>query len=192
MFRTKFPNNKDDIAAPGKISVTDLKINDTRNTSTTHYTLTNTEFQCGELYLENCTFTNCIQFNRGTTATIKNCIFDFNIASRYSIWAGYVGGDGGSNMDYVETFVIKGCTFKNTTRGIKVVTSGANITIEDNNFIGLTEKPGIVLDSKNVDINTVLIKNNKFKDCAKGDLNSSTNSKYDEPYNEEFFDVTVK
>ncbi len=191
VFRTKFHNNTIATPAVGKISMVGLKINDTRNTSSNHYTLTNTEFICGELYLENCVFTNCIQFNRGTKATIKNCLFDFNISSRYSIWAGYAGGDGGVNLDFVETFVIEGCTFNNTTRGIKVVTSGANITIEGNTFIGLTEKPGIVLDSLNVSVNTVLLKNNKFTNCAKGDWNSSTNQDYDEPYSEEFFEVNI-
>ena len=192
VFRTKFHNNKYTTPAAGKISITGLKINDTRKTSTSHYTLTNTEFVCGELYLNNCTFTNCIQFNRGTKAIIENCEFDFNTASRYSIWAGYVGGDGGTNMDHVETFIIKGCTFKNTTRGIKVVTSGANITIEGNTFIGLTEKPAIVLDSLNVELNTVLLKNNTFTDCTKGDWNSPTNNSYDEPYSEQYFNVTVE
>ncbi len=192
VFRTKFHNNNNPSPAVGKISMFGLKINDTRNTSTSHYTLTNTEFQCGELLLNNCTFTNCVQFNRGTKATIKNCVFDFNISSRFSIWAGYVGGDGGTNLDFVETFVIEGCTFNNTTRGIKVVTSGANITIKNNTFIGLTEKPAIVLDSKNVDLNTVLIQNNVFTDCAKGDWNSTNNDKFDEPYNPEYFSVTIK
>ncbi len=192
VFRTKHHSNQNATAATGKISVVGLKINDTRKTSSSHYTLTNTEFQCGELFIENCTFTNCVQFNRGTKATIKNCVFDFNIASRYSIWAGYVGGDGGTNMDFVDTFVIEGCTFNNTTRGIKVVTSGADITIKDNTFVGLTEKPAIVLDSTNVEINTVLLQNNTFTNCAKGDWNSTDNDKFDEPYNPEYFSVTVK
>ena len=192
VFRTKYHNNQNATAATGKISVVGLKINDTRKTSSSHYTLTNTEFQCGELFIENCTFTNCVQFNRGTKATIKNCVFDFNIASRYSIWAGYVGGDGGINMDFVDTFVIEGCTFNNTTRGIKVVTSGADITIKDNTFVGLTEKPAIVLDSTDVEKNTVLLKNNTFTNCAKGDWNSTDNNKFDEPYNPEYFSVTVR
>ena len=174
-----------------KISMVGIKLNDTRNTSTSHYTLTNTEFTCDELYLEDCTFTNCIDFSEGTKITIKNCVFDFQVSSRYSVWVGYVGANpSGAAHDRVESCIIQNCTFNNTKRGIKILTSGANIIIEENTFVGLTEKPAIVLDSTNVELNTVLIKNNTFTDCTKGSWNSLDNSNYNEPYNTDCFAVT--
>ena len=42
----------------------------------------------------------------------------------------------------------------------------------------------------NVELNTVLIKNNTFTDCTKGSWNSLDNSNYNEPYNTDCFAVT--
>ena len=176
------------------LNVTSLKVNDTRNTSSSSWELTNTEFVSKELYLKDCVFTNCVEFSEVTKVTMDGCEFDFNVASRYSVWVG-AAGEYSTYVDNVETFVIKNCTFNNTTRGIKILTSGADITIEGNTFIGLTEKPGILLDSTMGDDNTVLIKNNTFTNCAKGDWNSTTNEAYNDPsdiYDSTYFTVTVE
>lgn len=143
-----------------------------------------------EVKFTNCKFTEGVKVEAHTKATFETCEFQVS-GNHYSIWVGSKGNSALSHYtDNIESCIIKNCTF-NSTRGIKVLSSGAEIIIEENTFNNLSGKPGIVLDSDFGEKNTVKIKNNKFNGCVKGTWNHAENTLYDEPYNLEYFDVTA-
>lgn len=145
-----------------------------------------------EVYFKNCKFTEGVIITEQTKATFDSCEFQVS-GTHYSIWLGESGYyDYSTYLDNLKTCVIKNCTF-NSNRGIKVLTNGASVTIEGNTFNNLTGKPGIVLDSNNGEMNTVVIKNNTFNECVYGKYNSADNTLYEngkEAYLTDYFTVT--
>lgn len=152
----------------------------------------NMPFKSSEVNFKNCKFTKGVVTRDQTKVSFDNC--EFNTSDNlYAIWLGAKGFSGYSSYDdNVKEVVIKNCTF-NSLRGIKVLTNGATVTIENNTFNNLTSKPGIVLDSNCGEMNYVTIKNNTFKNCTYGKYNTADNTIYEngeEAYLTEYFTVT--
>lgn len=173
-----------------KLNFENLTINSAREANSSwefYHLLSNST----EVSFKNCKFTEGVLIINQQKAYFESC--EFNVSgSHYSIWLGASGySDFSTYNENVQSCIVKNCTF-NSTRGIKVITKGATITIEGNLFNELTGKPGIVMDSNYGEINYITIKNNAFKNCIYGKYNSADNIAYEngaEAYSVEHFNV---
>lgn len=114
---------------------------------------------------------NCVFQNEGiNVSSVKNsvftgCTFSCSQSKHYSIWAGAKGIPGYENYgDIIESCSVTNCKF-NGVRGIKVgAVPGTSITVSNNTFNSLSEKPALNLASPA----TVVMENNTYIDMTKG------------------------
>lgn len=142
----------------GTVTFKDLKIVD----ESVSYAENNWEYGYlefrGNTVFENCEIVNAIMME-GTSATFDNCYFNSNKASEYAVWV----SDG--------NVAFEGCVFTGP-RGIKIHEAYGSevdaVTINNNTFVDLSEKPGLAIGTVNADT-TIVMTNNTFAGTQAGD-----------------------
>lgn len=129
---------------------------------------------CVNLVIDNCVFNEGLVLNEVTDATITNTTFNSITSSHYAFWIGSSGYSSyASYSDYVETCILDNCVFTGY-RAIKILSSEADITLKNIEFIGIEQKCAIVNDV-DVSWNNIDFYDIKVKDCLKGFISSYEN-----------------
>lgn len=136
----------------GKLIFKNLTINDQTKFSS-DYHQGYLEFG-GDLYFENCIFTDSIYLKDDAKAEFVNCQFNAPKPNRYAVWL--ADGEG----------IFQNCTFTGY-RGFKThEESGMDVTsiyFESCTFENISEKPGIAIGTMSVNTSELII---SIKDCT--------------------------